>query len=101
MAAIKVTPEELIKMAGTVESWAGEYRTIVSDINNAANDLQQTWGGEANAEYVNRLNGFQDDFNRLDTLLRQFSDYLKSTGQKYLNTEETIKSSASSLSIGI
>lgn len=98
---IRVTPEELLNAASKVESWADSYNSICNQINTSVNELNSTWGGEAHNQYVNQLNGFQDDFQNLYTLLNKYASYLRSASQKYSQAEETIKSSASSLSTGI
>ncbi|MGN1318648.1 MAG: WXG100 family type VII secretion target [Lachnospirales bacterium] len=98
---IRVTPEELLAAASKVESWADSYLSIYNRINSTVNDLASTWGGEAHQQYVAQLDGFQDDFNNLYTLLNKYGSYLRDAAAKYQQAEENIKSSASSLSTGI
>lgn len=99
--AIRVTPEELISAANNVENWADNYQAIYNRINTNVNELASTWGGEAHQQYVTQLEGFQDDFNNLYTLLNKYASYLRSAAAKYQQAEENIKSTAGSLSTGL
>ncbi len=97
---IKVTPEELTQVSNNLEQMTDNYQNVVNTINSTVNDLTQTWGGEAQASYATQINGFQDDFKELYSLLNQYSTYLRNTASKYSETEASIKDSAKALSTG-
>lgn len=99
--AIRVTPDALEGMAGNVENWADSYRNLFTNILNTAEELQSTWGGEANQAYEQQIAGFQNDFENLWNLMNKYSSFLRTSAAKYRSAEETIKSNAASLSTGI
>ena len=99
--ALRVTPDVLTDMAGKVESWADSYKNLYTNIQNTAQDLQSTWGGEANQAYEQQISEFHNDFENLYTLMNKYSSFLRTSADKYRSTEEAIKSNAASLSTGI
>lgn len=99
--AIKVTPEELLRMASNLEGWTDNYQACYSRIYNVVNELTGTWGGEAQTTYYNQIEGFRNDFDNLYMLFNKYASYLRTTAQKYQEAENNIKQAASSLSTGI
>ena len=66
--AIKVTPEELESMAGSLKSYAGEATSLASNINTAVTNALNAWEGNAQKNYADR---FAEIYPILSTQLPQ------------------------------
>jgi len=98
---IRVTPEQLDAHSYKVEQQRSEYITLHHKIYDEAEKMKSTWRGEANQRYCRQLEGFKSDFQRLEQLLHQYSDYLKKTADEYRKTENNLVSEAGRLSIRV
>ena len=94
---VKVTPEDLISQADSLNGRVEVISGLAGKINQLKTDLQVYWKGEANKNYSNKLEGFHKDFQNLKTLLDQYVNHMKKTANDYQKTEDDIKSRVTSL----
>ena len=97
---LRVTPEQLDSVRQQIEGLISNYQSIKNKITQTVDNLTQIWQGEAQAQYAQRVHGFDDDFENLFNLLNHYTAYLDNASRNYKNTEENIKGNAQSLSIG-
>ena len=58
------------------------------------------WDGEAKKTYMQKLEGFKNDFEQMVKVLSNYSSKLSLIAKRYNEAEEKAKSIASKLSIG-
>ena len=94
---IRVTPEELVRAAESIESLAGEYKNHYEDLYKNANTMASTWSGKDNMAFIDQINGFQDDFTKMFELMNSYASFLRTSAKSYGDTQENIIISAKKL----
>jgi WXG100 family type VII secretion target len=97
---INVTPEELENSATVVEGKIGEYNQAYNKLYQEVETMGATWKGEANQRYVEQINGFKDDFQRLEQILREYVKVINDAAKKYRTAENKLRDDAGRLSTG-
>lgn len=100
MADFRVDPEQILQVVQQLEGWTDQYSSCVNRIEQVAQDLPQSWGGAAQASYINQLAQFHNDFEALYTLFNKYATYLRQSAAKYSEAEEAIVQAAKSLQTG-
>ena len=95
-----VTPEELEVSANKVEGKTAEFTKAYDSIYAAVSDLRVTYKGEASDTFNQRIDGYKNDFAAAEKALKNYVQFLRDYATKIKNTENEIKSKASTLSIG-
>lgn len=92
MESIQVTPEELKKKADQVDDKAAEYyneyKKLLSDVQTFTST---DYTGEDATAFYNEVASFEDEFNRMKTLMNDYAVYLRDAAQNYLSAQETSK----------
>ena len=94
---IKVTPQDLHNASAQISNLAGEYQSEYEALFREIREMQGKWDGQDNQAYTKQVGEFKDDFNNMYELMDQYSNYLKSTAKAYADTQENIKSAATTL----
>lgn len=94
---IMVTPELLESTAATIEQLANEYKAQYTELYATTGALAQTWTGEDNVAFVNQIEGFKDDLEKMRVLMNRYAEYLRTTAKSYRDTQETITKQARTL----
>ncbi len=95
-----VTPEELEVSANKVEGKTAEFIKAYDSIYAAVSDLRVTYKGEASDTFNQRIDGYKNDFAAAEKALKNYVQFLRDYATKIKNTENEIKSKASTLSVG-
>lgn len=98
----KVTTEQLKsgaqKLTEEINSYNTEWKRLYTESDTLTG---QGWQGEASSAFRQKLESYKNDFEQLETVLKNFVEFLNSAAQKYETTENAIKDAASQLSSGI
>ena len=97
---IVVETSQLDSAAGRVEDLANTYNTTSTPLFSTVQARQSSWSGTANPAFTNQIEGFRDDFQRMEQLMRDYAAYLRKTATTYRDTQNSIAQSAKSLSQG-
>lgn len=97
---IVVETGQLDSTAGRVEQLAGDYRSEYSTLFELVASMKSAWDGEDNVAFVNQIEGFRDDFQRMEQLMRDYAAYLRKAAQTYRDTQDTVAAQAKNLSQG-
>lgn len=97
---IIVETAQLDSTAGRVEQMAGDYRSEYTALFSLVASLKSAWDGEDNVAFTNQIEGFRDDFQRMEQLMRDYAAYLRKAAQAYRDTQDTVASQAKTLSQG-
>lgn len=94
---IQVTPEQLESTAGRIESLAADYKAQYDQLYSKTNAMASTWSGKDNVAFVNQIDGFKDDFEKMHTLMLNYADFLRKSAKAYRDTQDTVVSEARKL----
>ncbi len=94
---IEVTPEQLESAAGRIESLAAEYKTQYDLLYSETGAMASTWNGKDNVAFIDQINGFKDDFDKMHTLMLQYADFLRKSAKAYRDTQDTVVAEARKL----
>lgn len=95
-----VTPEELEASATRVEGKTAEFTKAYNSIYTVVSDLRVTFKGETSDTFNQRIEGYRNDFDAAEKALKNYIAFLREYAGKIKNTENELKSRASSLSVG-
>ena len=94
---IEVTPEQLESAAGKIESLAADYKTQYDALYSETNAMASTWQGKDNAAFINHIEGFKGDFEKMYRLMLDYARFLRDTAKAYRGTQDTVVSQARKL----
>lgn len=94
---ITVTPEQLENAAGKIEGLAADYKASYDQMYSTTGDMASTWSGQDNTAFINQINGFKDDFQKMHSLMLSYADFLRRSAKAYRETQENVVNQARSL----
>lgn len=84
------------KVEALADDYEGEYKALFTTVQ----EMQSAWAGEDNTAFTNQIEGFQDDFERMTRLMRDYAAYLRKAAQAYRDTQDNVAREAQTLSQG-
>ncbi|MBR4050448.1 MAG: WXG100 family type VII secretion target [Clostridia bacterium] len=97
MATINVTPRELMSAASRIQDLAGEYQNQYKAVYQRTEEMGSTWKDEANRTFIRRIEGFQDDLNKMYDLMNDYAEYLQKAADAYERTQKAVIDAAQKL----
>lgn len=97
---IIVDTARLDAVANQIEAEADKYKGYYTGLYGTVSDLQNAWSGEDNMAFSNQIEGFRDDFQRMEQLMRDYAAYLRKAANAYRATQDNIAATAKNLSQG-
>ena len=94
---IQVTPEQLETTAGKIEGLASDYKTQYNQLYSETSAMASTWDGKDNKAFVDRIDGFKDDFEKMHTLMNNYADFLRKSAKAYRETQDAVVAEARKL----
>lgn len=93
MESIKVTPENLRTQAAKVDQEAADYFNEYNGLLKDVETLTSTdYTGEDAKEFLQKVRGFEPDFNKMKELMNEYASFLRQAADNYQNTQENVKS---------
>ena len=91
MESLRVTPEDLERRAMQIDEKAGEYAAEYQKFFNEMEDFTSRDWTEAGARaFMERLRGFEDDFNKMKQLMNEYANFLRNAANTYDSKEDEI-----------
>ncbi len=87
------TAQSVITLA---DNYHQEYFALFSSVQ----QLQSTWEGVDNKAFTEQIEGFRDDFQRMEQLMRDYAEFLKKTAATYRQAQSEIVNAAQTLPQG-
>lgn len=97
---IIVETTQLDSVATQVEGCADTYKSNYISLFNTVQEMQNAWSGTDNTAFTNQIEGFRDDFQRMEQLMRDYAAYLRKAAAAYRETQANVASAAKTLSQG-
>ncbi len=92
MAQMTVTPETMGTIAGDIEGKIGEWNDAVQKIYKLKEEMDAMWDGSANDTFNNLFAEDAPKFNNLSTLMQDYATAIRTAANKYIQSEEEVKS---------
>ena len=97
---IIVDTSRLITVAGQVDTYADTYKRTYEALYKKVDDLKSQSIGKDNDKFTTQIYGFQDDFQRMEKLMRDYAEYLRKSAAALKETEDKLTTEAGRLSTG-
>ena len=97
---IVVETARLDQTAARVEELAGTYNSTYMKLFQTVQEMQSAWSGEDNVAFTNQIEGFRDDFQRMEQLMKDYAAYIRKVAASYRDTQDSVTASAKTLSQG-
>lgn len=94
---IIVETAQLDAASAKVGELTGTYKGEYEKLYKLVEELQASWAGADNTAYTTQIEGFRDDFEKMYTLMTDYSDFLKTTAKRYRDTQDERKTAAAKL----
>lgn len=94
---IIVETSQLDSISTSVSDLADKYLSEYTALYTAVSEMQSAWAGTDNTAYTTQIEGFKDDFQRMEAIMREYASFLKDTANKYRTTQSEIKAKAQQL----
>ena len=94
---IIVDPAKLEAAAQQMDAQAADYEKLYQQLFNEVDGMGAAWQGADNIAFVNQIKGFNDDFQKMVSLMRQYSEFLKMSAKTYRETQNEIINQAKRL----
>ena len=92
MPAIRVTPEQMRRSAGTIQGQANDWRTATSRINVLVSEMSSMWDGLGNDAFNIAFGEDQPNFERLLILMNDYYTAINTAAGKYDAGEQEVSS---------
>lgn len=92
---INVSMEDVHQSASYLKLKANEYEMTVQRIYSTMHQLEIIWKGKDNQAFIQQLDSFRPQLNRMREIVEQYGNYLQSCAQQYeaLQNERTMAAS--------
>ncbi|MCM1056112.1 MAG: WXG100 family type VII secretion target [Firmicutes bacterium] len=98
MESIQVTPANLRRAAGEVETLAGNYKTQYGELFSLVEEFTNTdYQGKDAKEFCAKVKDFEDDFVKMKNLMDEYAQFLKTAADDYEKNQENLSSQIASL----
>ena len=97
---IVVETSRLDSTAAQGERLADQYQSEYGSLFGTVRDLQNAWSGEDNVAFTNQIEGFRNDFQKMERLMRDYAAYLRKVAESYRTTQDNVAAKAKTLSQG-
>ena len=94
---ILVTPEQLESAASKILDLAGDYQELYNQFYSKTSSMAQSWEGKDNLAFIDQIDGFKDDFNKMYTLMNQYAEFLQKSAKAYRDTQDAVTADARKL----
>ena len=98
---ITVTPEQLNVAAAKIESLAMSYQKTYVRLYTEIANMRSAWDGADNIAYTAQVNGFEDDFQKMYQLMRDYASFVRKSASSYQRTQDSIINSAHGLGTNV
>lgn len=97
---IIVETSRLDSTAAQVERLSDQYKREYDSLFGTVRDLQNAFDGEDYVAFTNQIEGFHDDFQRMERLMREYAAFLRKAAESYRTTQDDAVARAKTLSQG-
>lgn len=94
---IVVDPAKLTAASKKMLEILGEYNKQYMLLYSEVEGMGAAWKGKDNTAFVERIAGFKDDFEKMKSILTEYSNFLDDSATRYNNTQTALETQARKL----
>lgn len=94
---IMVDPTKLETAAGKLDEYIADYKKTYTQLFTEVQAMGANWQGSDNVAYTNQIKGFEDDFNKMATLMTDYANFLRTSAKTYRTTQSNVETGAKKL----
>lgn len=94
---IQVTPDQLDTTASKIEGLAGDYKEQYDLLYSETGAMATAWEGKDNIAFIDQINGFKDDFDKMYNLMNSYATFLRDSAKAYRETQNAVTTAAKKL----
>lgn len=95
--SITVDPQKLEAAAATMENQSAEYEKVFRQLFSEVDVMATAWQGVDNLAFTSQIKGFEDDLRSMVSIMRQYSEFLKTSAKTYQTTQDGVVNQAKKL----
>lgn len=84
---IQVDPTKLESGALRIEQQSTAYEKSYARLFQTVETMNAGWQGKDNQAFISQIQGFQSDFIQMATLMKEYSNFLKTSAKIYRETQ--------------
>lgn len=88
MSKIDINIDGLKKNADTIAAKKQELQTLNKNLENLIKEINDKWEGEASVSYVNMLNKYLTQANKMESVLNEFYSYTTNVSNTFQNLDQ-------------
>ena len=85
---INVDYQRLESSASRIEQQADAYEQRYRPLFQSVDTMKQGWQGKDNLSFTSQIRGFETDFVKMVTLMRQYAQFLRQSATIYQKTQQ-------------
>lgn len=94
---IIVEPSKLEEAARVMDQQIADYQIVYNNLYKEVGEMGEAWKGADNMAFVEQIEGFKENFEKMVTLLNDYSNFLRESAKTYRATQEGVIAGAKSL----
>ncbi len=91
MADIRINPDVLDEKAANVRSLKEEHDSIIENLRNLINGLNEIWTGEAQTAFIANFEGMRSTFDQFSEMLEGYAKLMNENARVMRETDEQLK----------
>lgn len=95
-----VDTSRLTAAAQKVEGLAGEYEGEYGRLFETVHDMKAVYDSADSEAFINQIEGFRNDFEKMTQLMREYASFLKKTATDYETRSQQLANEAKRLNQG-
>ena len=95
--SITVDPQKLEAAATAIDNQSADYEKSYRQLFTEVDSMAAAWQGADNLAFTNQIKGFEDDFKAVVSLMKQYSEFLKTSAKTYRQTQDEVVTQAKKL----
>jgi WXG100 family type VII secretion target len=88
--SITVDPQKLETAASSMDTQSADYEKVYRQLFSEVDGMAAAWQGVDNIAFTTQIKGFMDDFQAMVALMKQYSEFLKTSAKTYRATQSDI-----------
>lgn len=95
--SITVEPGKLDTASQKMDSVSADYERLYKQLKSEVDGMGAAWQGQDNREFVQKIQDFQTDFEQMFKLMKEYSEFLRTSAKHYKDTQDSIITAAKKL----
>lgn len=97
VSKILVDPTVLEDTASRIDTGAGDYERLYTQLYTETEGMGANWQGADNRAYIDKISGFKDDLDQMAKLMNEYATFLREAARLYREAQDEVITNANNL----